>query len=71
MFGHGQLICVLGEFGAVVIGVNDDDRNCSSGPELAFSDIYGDHLNHQRIAKINPKHFLNDKLTLAHSFTYL
>lgn len=71
VFRHGQLIYVLREFGAVVIGINDDDCNCGSGPEFAFSFIYGDHLNHQRVAKINPKRFQNDKLTLARSFTYL
>lgn len=45
MLSHLQLIRVLWELGAVVIGVYDVNSNCSGGAGAGFL-IRGDHLHH-------------------------
>lgn len=50
---HRQLICVLWELGAVVIGILNDNSNCCSGFEVSFFLIYGNHL-HQHISTEEP-----------------
>lgn len=64
MFRHRQLICVLREFGAVVVGILNGDHNCSSGPESVFFFIYGDHLDHQTITEISRERFQSENRLL-------
>lgn len=46
VLSHIQLIGVLWEPGCVVIGVLDENSDCSSGPEGSVIFIYGNHLHH-------------------------